>query len=37
MNDREIINKNNIQEKKNSVKKIYSNNNQMNNLDYNDI
>lgn len=37
MNDREIINKNNIQEKNNSVKKIYSNNNQMNNLDYNDI
>ena len=37
MNDREIINKNNIQEKNNSVKKIYSNNNQMNDLDYNDI
>jgi hypothetical protein len=37
MNDREIINKNNIQEKNNLVKKIYSNNNQMNDLDYNDI
>jgi hypothetical protein len=37
MNDREIINKNNIQEKNNLVNKIYSNNNQMNDLDYNDI